>query len=82
MDFMLKLPLKELYEEAGIDVERDGIRQFFQGTLRIPNVTHRDVTNEIYEVQVGEGQIEQIRSLYGMLQGMHHNDPRIADYLR
>ena len=82
MDFMRKLPLKALYEEAGIEVGRDDIRQFFQGTLRIPNVTHQDLTNEIWEVQGGEESIERIRSLYGMLQEMHQNDPSVADYLR
>lgn len=59
-----------------------GVQRFFQETLRIPNVSHRDVMDEILEMEVGEEDIERVRSLYRMLQEMHRNDPSIADYLR
>lgn len=78
----MKRPLKALYEEAGFAMPGDDVQRFFQGTLRIPNVSHRDVTEEILEIEVGEEDIERIRSLYRMLQEMHRNDPSIADYIQ
>ena len=63
-------------------MQGDDVLSFFQRTLRIPNVSHRHVTNEIWEMPIGEEDIERLRDLYRMLQEMHWNDPSIADYLR
>ena len=81
-DFTTKRPLKALYEGAGFAVSGGDIQEFFQGTLRIPNISHADVTDEIWEMKAGEVDIERVHSLYRMLQETHQNDSNIADYLR
>ncbi len=78
-------PLKALYSAAGMDVEGEGdcIRQFFQGTLRIPNISHEHILKELQDTDRQQQQdIQTVRNLYQLLQDMYQADPTIAESLR
>lgn len=75
-------PLKALYKQAGMDVGDDGTQQFFQRTLRIPNISHKHIIDELEHMVGRQPDTDTVRNLYRMLQEMYETDQDIAESLR
>jgi hypothetical protein len=76
-------PLKARYRAAGMDVEGDSIRLFFQGTLHIPDISHNHIIGELKAMAGGQSDgMRQARILYRLLQEMYQADTSIAERLR
>ena len=81
-DFTARYPLKALYSRAGVDVEGDdSMRQFFQRTLRIPDISHEHIVEEL-EYMDEQPDADTVGNLYRLLQGMCESDPSIASSLQ
>lgn len=75
-------PLKALYRRAGMNVAGDEMRLFFQRTLRIPNISHEHIMDELEHIVCGLSDTESVRDLYGMLQEMYEADQDIAESIQ
>jgi hypothetical protein len=84
-NMMTMWPLRALYSKAmaNTKVEMDGLRQFFQGTLRIPNISYTHIIEELKAISKEETvSLDTVRNLYQLLQEEHRADPIISESLR
>lgn len=82
-NFSTMQPLKALYGAVGMRVEKHDIRQFFQETLRIPDIAHDNITKELESMKrKQQHDIETVGKLYQRLQKMYTADTSIAESLR
>ena len=62
-------------------MEGDSLRQFFQGTLRIPNISHEHIFQELDNMDEPPD-ADTVGNLYRLLQNMCESDPSIESSLR
>ncbi len=66
-----------------MDVERHGTRQFFQGTLQIPDISHDNIIKELEEMKrEQQHDIKMVGMFYKGLQKMCAVDASIAENIR
>lgn len=76
-----KYPLKALYESAGLGAHLEDMRQFFQGTLRVPDISHNDVIEELKCMREDENG-QNVSDVYRLIQKMHAADNSISGNLK
>lgn len=82
-NFTTKYPLKAVYSRFGIDVDGgNSLRHFFQGTLRIPDISHEHIVDELSDMRGKSRDANTVANLYRLLQGLYEADPNIADGIR